>query len=117
MELNKFLREKMGKCWHETWYRHNGTSSIECWKCRAIAPYDEGLHVYDFENPSYSTSAEAYLRELIPWAMEQGWWGDFRARFRHLDDGKPYLYCHFDEVVLSPERGAPLIAEFLGYKK
>jgi len=88
-EINKYLTQKKGQCWHEYYPYQQGFGSMQCIKCRSFkAPED--FFTWDG------------MGNLITWAKRQEFWRPFVS------------YNHKKlEKVLGPEEFTPLLYNFL----
>ena len=103
LEINQLLHEKvMGKCWHEWIY--SDTGRLVCNKC-GCTPCGW------LENPSYTSSWEAYGR-LLEVAMMKEWWKEF-AYDLNTDDFTYADYQFKEDIVLNTLRGSTALAEFV----
>ena len=109
-EINKYLTEAIGECWH-TWdltlHKDNfALLTLTCKHCLVEVKRNESTK---FENDFFTWEGFGKLWE---WARSQEWWSDFS---RYLDT--PTVECndvtHIDFRVISPETFASSIYDFL----
>lgn len=107
--INKFLTEKMGKCWHE-W--KGASSGMTCIKC--------GYRVAYHTNPPINFDFFTWegFGKLWEWDIKQEWWKKFVKK-----NGISWFWLNAPSTLLiivdhiNPEKFAIATAEFLGYKE
>lgn len=110
-EMDKFLTEAMGKCWHEVkqWSEvkdHRATSAI-CSCGKFLQGNGElKLHIIKNNIPFLTWKGFGALWE---WAIGQEWWDKF------LDWYDTQSYSHF--TLINPERFAKAIYNYLNEKE
>ena len=100
-ELNKYLTEAMGECWHAWDFQD---MPFRCIKCKEYHPESGGI------NNDFSTWEG--FGKLWEWSIKQPWWNDF---VKYLDT--PTVQCndvlHVDSRVVNPEIFASTLYDFL----
>lgn len=100
-EIDRQLHEAMGLCIHKLKSHEFIRVCTKCDDRFPIGTWDDELI------PSYSTDPVAYMKVLIPWAMNEKWW----LKFMYWLGGK-YGGAILN-IMLNPERGSAAIAEYL----
>ncbi len=129
-EINKFLTEQMGDCWHELEpelgrvYFMKATGGSRCVKCDAYWNHNSHTSRY---NSQYNRN-EVYpekvnldfftwegFGKLWEWAQKQEWW----SQFKYVCKAKPYKFCFMNEQtfmwdeLIHPEQFATAVYEAL----
>lgn len=113
-ERDKYLWEKMGKCWHE-WFGEY--QSWTCAKCRKNFLCEE--KDLNFHNPNFSTWTMFGM--VWEWARKQEWWIQFvHEDLYDYDSPKGNCCCgqkDFDFNLIHPERFGNALYQFLKSKE
>jgi hypothetical protein len=108
-EIDKFLTEAMGECWHERIEADIGefmNPDIRSWSCRCDIKNTMVWPDYcrHFRNNDFSTWEG--FGKLFSWSKKERWWIDFI-----LSQRRPGVSAFCE--MLDPERFAKAVYEFL----
>ena len=101
-EINKFLTEKMGECWHIHSLATEDIWGIKCDKCGIIVTPNLNNDFLTWEG----------FGKLWEWAVEQEWWNDFTTTFTIDGVKTPWIPWR----VINPDWLAKAVADFLQKK-
>ena len=128
--MNEFLTKAMGKCWHDNHEFHQPEDDCRTYymKCSRCGAWPMG---YPDPTPKYNDAvgfttlllwsqddARTYVPQGGPekWTWEEFWWWAWDRLFDEMDT-LILDYPTFSRWLFNPERFAPLLAEFLGWRE
>ena len=102
---NQIIHEARGKCWHKFEEESPNSACLKCGK-------DVGYNLKDCATggPFYSIDHAEYLKALLEF-KEKDWWGEVVYRVNRIDCR--FHYNHFNEDLLDPLTGTPILAKYL----
>jgi hypothetical protein len=111
-QINKFLTEQMGECWHDRMVPSDG--GVRCYKCKA---WFTSRYIDRFNSGEYNTNFFTWVGfgKLWEWAQAQEWWTNFGDWFYSIDSwhkAQDFKLCHA-EYLIHPDSFANAVYEFL----
>lgn len=101
-EINKFLTEAMGECWHDV---HEDGDYIHCLNCGKDKPYCNNKQFFTWEG----------FGKLWEWSIKQEWWETFQDMV--IGDTEVYtdgdITKRINEEYINPEEFARSVFLYL----